>query len=62
MFKPVAMVGGVQAIREPWRNTYAHLVAAMGRRRLLKGFPISKLFRDLTPSRWDVRSHARNRT
>ena len=29
-FKPVAMVGGVQAIREPWRNTYAHLVAGLG--------------------------------
>ena len=29
-FKPVAMIGGAQAIREPWRNTYAHLVAAFG--------------------------------
>lgn len=29
-FKPVAMVGGVQAIREPWRNTYAHLSAGPG--------------------------------
>jgi hydrogenase maturation protein HypF len=29
-FKPVAMVGGVQGIREPWRNTYAHLRAAAG--------------------------------
>lgn len=29
-FKPVAMLGGAQAIREPWRNTYAHLVEAMG--------------------------------
>jgi hydrogenase maturation protein HypF len=29
-FKSVAMVGGVQAIREPWRNTYAHLVAGPG--------------------------------
>ena len=28
--KPVAMIGGAQAIREPWRNTYAHLVAAFG--------------------------------
>lgn len=29
-FKPVAMLGGAQAIREPWRNTYAHLMAQMG--------------------------------
>ncbi len=29
-FKPVAMLGGVQAIREPWRNTYAHLLAGPG--------------------------------
>ncbi|MGJ5629247.1 carbamoyltransferase HypF [Nostoc sp. CALU 1950] len=27
-FKPVAMVGGEQAIYQPWRNTYAQLVAA----------------------------------
>ncbi|MEH2061113.1 MAG: carbamoyltransferase HypF [Nostoc sp.] len=27
-FKSVAMVGGEQAIYQPWRNTYAHLVAA----------------------------------
>jgi len=24
------MIGGAQAIREPWRNTYAHLMAAFG--------------------------------
>jgi len=29
-FKPVAMIGGAQAMREPWRNTYAHLVATLG--------------------------------
>ncbi len=29
-FKPVAMLGGAQAMREPWRNTYAHIVAAQG--------------------------------
>jgi hydrogenase maturation protein HypF len=28
--KPVAMIGGSQAVHEPWRNTYAHLVAAFG--------------------------------
>ncbi len=29
-FKPVAMLGGAQAVRQPWRNLYAHLVAEMG--------------------------------
>ena len=29
-FKPVALIGGERAMREPWRNTYAHLVAAFG--------------------------------
>ena len=29
-FKPVAILGGSQAIKEPWRNTYAHLLAEMG--------------------------------
>ena len=27
-FKPVAMPGGTAAVREPWRNLYAHLAAA----------------------------------
>jgi hydrogenase maturation protein HypF len=29
-FKPIAMLGGAQCMREPWRNTYAHLMAEMG--------------------------------
>jgi hydrogenase maturation protein HypF len=29
-FKPVAMPGGELAAREPWRNTYAQLVAGLG--------------------------------
>ena len=29
-FKPVAMAGGAQAAREPWRNLHAHLMAEMG--------------------------------
>lgn len=37
-FKPVAMLGGAQAIREPWRNTYAHLVAELGWNELLMNY------------------------
>jgi len=29
-FKPIALLGGSQAMREPWRNTYCHLQAAVG--------------------------------
>jgi hydrogenase maturation protein HypF len=29
-FKPVAMIGGAAAVKEPWRNLYAHLGAEMG--------------------------------
>lgn len=29
-FKPVALLGGSQAMREPWRNTYAHIMAELG--------------------------------
>jgi hydrogenase maturation protein HypF len=29
-FKPVALPGGEAAIRQPWRSTYAHLMAEMG--------------------------------
>jgi hydrogenase maturation protein HypF len=29
-FTPVAMPGGIKAMKEPWRNTYAHLQQAFG--------------------------------
>lgn len=29
-FKPVALLGGAKAMREPWRNTYAHLLTELG--------------------------------
>ncbi|HKP81370.1 MAG TPA: carbamoyltransferase HypF [Pyrinomonadaceae bacterium] len=47
-FKPVAMVGGVQAIREPWRNTYAHLVAAQGWSQFTENFSTLDLHRYLS--------------
>lgn len=47
-FKPVAMVGGVQAIREPWRNTYAHLVAAQGWSQFVENFSTLDLYRYLS--------------
>jgi hydrogenase maturation protein HypF len=37
-FKPVALLGGTQAIREPWRNTYAHLLAETGWARLVMNY------------------------
>lgn len=46
-FKPVAMVGGVQAIREPWRNTYAHLVAGIGWGEFAEKFSSLELYRYL---------------
>ena len=29
-FRPIPMLGGNRAAREPWRNTYAHLAASLG--------------------------------
>ncbi len=37
-FKPVAMPGATAAVREPWRNMYAHLIAAIGWAELTKAF------------------------
>nr|WP_275983265.1 carbamoyltransferase HypF [Propionivibrio soli] len=45
--QPVAMPGGARAIREPWRNTYAHLMAAVGRKRLEEGYGTLDLWRFL---------------
>ncbi len=37
-FKPVSLLGGSQAMREPWRNTYSHLLAAMDWQQLTDQF------------------------
>jgi len=46
-FKPVAMLGGAQAAREPWRNLYAHLVAEMGWNAFAMNFAELDLYADL---------------
>jgi hydrogenase maturation protein HypF len=46
-FKPVALLGGAQAMREPWRNTYAHLMAEMGWARFAMNYRELELFRFL---------------
>ena len=46
-FKPVAMPGGAAAVKEPWRNLYAHLMAEMGRAHFDMNFGELKLHADL---------------
>jgi hydrogenase maturation protein HypF len=43
-FKPVAMPGGSKAIREPWRSTYAHLMAELGWARFALSYDGLELF------------------
>ena len=37
-FEPMAMLGGAQATRQPWRNTYAQLVHSLGWEDLMEQF------------------------
>ena len=46
-FKPVAMLGGEQAIYEPWRNTYAHLISELGWPQIAMNFSHLELFKFL---------------
>jgi hydrogenase maturation protein HypF len=46
-FKPVALLGGERAMHEPWRNTYAQLMAEMGWPRFAMNYSELELFRQL---------------
>jgi hydrogenase maturation protein HypF len=45
--KPVALLGGDAAARQPWRNLYAHLMAEMGWARFAMNFDALEVYRDL---------------
>ena len=45
--KPVPLLGGDMATREPWRNLYAHLVAEMGWAEFAMNFPDLDVFTKL---------------
>jgi hydrogenase maturation protein HypF len=53
-FKPLAMLGGDAASREPWRNLYAHLVAEMGWSSLAMNFGDLAVFRQLEAMPRDI--------
>ena len=46
-FKPVAMLGGHKAGREPWRNLYAHLMAEIGWAELTMNFANLEVYQAL---------------
>jgi hydrogenase maturation protein HypF len=46
--KPVALPGGEAAVREPWRNAYAHLMAEMGWAEFAMNFDGLEIFRRLS--------------
>jgi hydrogenase maturation protein HypF len=53
-FQPVAMPGGAQAMREPWRNTYAQLSACLGWENVSSGYKDLDTVRYLTAKPLDV--------
>ncbi len=46
--RPVAMPGGAQAVREPWRNLYAHLTAVMDWPEFARRFSQLDLYAELS--------------
>ena len=46
-FEPTALLGGAQAVRQPWRNTYAQLMAVLGWEALTEQFGELELVRFL---------------
>ena len=47
LLKPVALLGGEAAVRQPWRNLYAHLMAEMGWAELAMNFSDLPVFEKL---------------
>jgi hydrogenase maturation protein HypF len=59
--KPVAMPGGAQAAREPWRNLHAHLAAAIGWARFdteFAGLELHRMLADKPRAALDAMLHA----
>lgn len=54
LLKPVALLGGAAAVREPWRNAYAHLTAEMSWAELKMNFGDLDLIRRLEDSPRDA--------
>lgn len=51
---PVAMPGGAQAIKQPWRNTYAHIAKAFGFNQFCRQYPDLPLTRFLQSMPFDL--------
>jgi hydrogenase maturation protein HypF len=53
-FEPIAMLGGAQATRQPWRNTYAQLMHALGWESLTQQFGDLELVQFLAAQPRDI--------